>query len=608
MNAPLEFAKPTKHPVHWIINHNFAQTVCPGDGHTPGIRGRDARSGLSLRHPGTSLAQACPELAEGLVNARGSKIIPKTNNAVELVTQSGPPRPAHRRQVPVRVGWLPGAEVAHWAGLPGPTPQVAGRSPGGACLQCVTLARCEMSHPTFSVIIPAYNQAEHLGEAIQSVLDQTYRKFEVIIVNDASPDRTPEVVKQFDDPRIKYLVHHENRGLPAAKNTGIRASSGDLIAFLDADDKYQPEKLGRHVVFFEKNPDVGAVYNSRFELNYSSDTIREIVRPPLTVTLQDLVLGFPFCPSDLVLRKDWVFGVGLFDESYTFFGEDLDFNCRLALAGCQFASVDRALNYRRHHSGRIIKDLVGALEAILRPLRTTFASSFCPEEVLALRDMAFMNMYMAWAYYAFTQNETVLGQEFIREAVRLNQTILDGEPCRFVQFLVKNSIYDENMCHESLLRSVFVRLPTEMAWLSEQYEWAVARGYLLRGTRAIIWGRHEDGRAHFAKAVDLGAKIDEPFLRKLAHQLLAYEIEFGVAALQDTLRCLAPYLERIGSRATMRWFNACISVNQAFRNYHTGEFAKVPGQVIRAIAKDPKYLANRGVLCILLRSIASTQL
>ena len=71
--------------------------------------------------------------------------------------------------------------------------------------------------------------------------------------------------------------------------------------------------------------------------------------------ISDLVLGFPFAPSDMVLRRAWAFEVGLFDESYVEFSEDLDINCRLALAGCKFASVDRVLNYSRHHSGRIIK-------------------------------------------------------------------------------------------------------------------------------------------------------------------------------------------------------------------------------------------------------------
>jgi glycosyltransferase involved in cell wall biosynthesis len=125
-----------------------------------------------------------------------------------------------------------------------------------------------MSKQLVSVVIPAYKQAAFVGEAIQSVLDQSYPHFEVIVVNDASPDHTSEVVRQFADPRVKLIVHEENRGLPAARNTGMKAANGELIALLDSDDFFHPEKLQTHVDFLEKHPAVGVTYNGRYELNY----------------------------------------------------------------------------------------------------------------------------------------------------------------------------------------------------------------------------------------------------------------------------------------------------------------------------------------------------
>jgi glycosyltransferase involved in cell wall biosynthesis len=196
-----------------------------------------------------------------------------------------------------------------------------------------------MAQPLVSVIIPAYNNAEYLGETIQSVLNQTYSNLEVMVVNDASPDNVHAVVQQFNDARIKYIRHEKNQGLSAARNTGIRASIGEIIALLDGDDLFHPEKLQVHVEYLEKHPKVGVTYNPRFELNHSSNTIRELWWPPSIVALSDLVCGFPFSPSDMVLRRDWVFRLSLFDESYTYVGEDLDINCRLALAGCKFGSV-----------------------------------------------------------------------------------------------------------------------------------------------------------------------------------------------------------------------------------------------------------------------------
>jgi len=454
-----------------------------------------------------------------------------------------------------------------------------------------------------SVVIPAYNNAQFLGETIQSVLDQTYPHFEVIVVNDASPDHTLDVVKQFDDPRVRYIVHEENRGLSAARNTGIRAADGEVIALLDGDDLYHPEKLRMHVEFLEAHPDVGVTYNPRFDLNHSSKTIRELWRPPITVTLADLVLGFPFGPSDMVLRRDWAFRVNLFDEYHTYVGEDLDINCRLGLAGCKFASVDRALNYRRYHSGRVIGNLRSYVEDTIRPLNSTFADPRCPKEVLALRDKALANHYHLWSAIAFAQSDTELGQEYCLAAVRHDPSLLDGKPCQLVKSFMSYGILDESIDHDQLLRTMFDQLPPELAWLSEQVDWAVARGYLVRGTRAVMWGRRQEGQTHMKHAAAQSAQIDDEYSHYLIAQLLAYETEFGREAAQDVLGNLFPYLRRIGSRSEVHWLRGYHSFSHALQNYHAGEYAKVPKEVIRAFAYDPKYLSNRGALSILFHSL-----
>jgi glycosyltransferase involved in cell wall biosynthesis len=462
-----------------------------------------------------------------------------------------------------------------------------------------------LSSPLVSVIIPAFNQAEFVGEAIQSVLDQTYSKLEVIVVNDASLDHTSEVVKQYNDARVTLIEHRENRGLPAARNTGIRASTGEIIALLDADDLFHPEKLQAHVGFLGGHPDVGVTYNARFELNHSANTIRELWRPPLAVGLVDLVLGFPFSPSDMLLRREWAFDVGLFDESFVCGGEDTDLPCRLALAGCQFASVNRALNYRRYHSGRRRKNLPCRLDDVARSLRATFSDPRCPDEVLALRDIAMKHHLIVLVSLAFMQEETDLGQEYVRELVQIDPSILQGKPCELVDFLLRESISDESLDHQVLLKNILAQLPLELAWLDAQYNWAVAHGYLLKGTRAIIWGRSDVGKANLERAATLGIHFDEGFLQEVTHQLLSYEIEFGPQATQMVIRDLAPYLNKINRGNGSCRLKSSYWVNRAFQSYHAGRFDQVPGQVLQAVASSPKYLGNRGVLAILLRSLMS---
>lgn len=114
---------------------------------------------------------------------------------------------------------------------------------------------------TVSVVVPTYNRATVLRRAIESVLDQTFQDFEVVIADDGSTDNTPSVVESFSDERIHYLRFSENQGANAVRKAGIKATNGDYIAFLDSDDKWKPEKLERQVKKFNQlSSDYGLVY------------------------------------------------------------------------------------------------------------------------------------------------------------------------------------------------------------------------------------------------------------------------------------------------------------------------------------------------------------
>jgi hypothetical protein len=172
--------------------------------------------------------------------------------------------------------------------------------------------------------------------------------------------------------------------------------------------------------------------------------------------------------------------------------------------------------------------------------------------------------------------------------------------------MLTSSIVDESRNYETLLQSIFAQLPPEMAYLSEQYDWALARGYLLKGTRDLIWKRIEQGQNHLARAAELGAQADESFLDALTHQLLNYEAVFGAAAAQSVLHNLALYLKPVATQVDVHRLQGHYSVNQAFRDYYAGKYLKVPSGVVRAVANDPRYLMNRGVLAMLFRSIGHT--
>jgi glycosyltransferase involved in cell wall biosynthesis len=122
----------------------------------------------------------------------------------------------------------------------------------------------ERTTPSVSVIIPCYNQAHFLSEAIESALFQTNRAIEVIVVDDGSPDNTAEVAERYSGI---LFVQQENRGLAEARNSGFRASRGEYVVFLDADDRLTPNAVESHLLCFAENPEAGFVVGDIDQIN-----------------------------------------------------------------------------------------------------------------------------------------------------------------------------------------------------------------------------------------------------------------------------------------------------------------------------------------------------
>ena len=177
-------------------------------------------------------------------------------------------------------------------------------------------------NPTVSVIIPTYNRAHLLGRAIQSVLNQTYQGFELIVVDDGSSDNTGEVVATFADPRIHYLRHVKNRGAAAARNTAIKTARGEHIAFLDSDDEWLPEKLEKQMkVFGSVSSRVGVVYTDMWTIG--PDGARKYwhssrVMPEDGIIYDHLIAGrlADISMSSVVIRRECFAKVGMFDEEF----------------------------------------------------------------------------------------------------------------------------------------------------------------------------------------------------------------------------------------------------------------------------------------------------
>lgn len=461
-----------------------------------------------------------------------------------------------------------------------------------------------MKSTKVSVILPTYNHAKYLAAAVCSVLNQTYADFELIVVNDGSKDHTDDVIAQFTDSRLKYIKHQENRYAAAARNTGIRASSGDLISFFDGDDLMHPEKLQEQVDFLEEHPEIGLSYTGRFEID-QNDNLLSIYKPPSTINLSDLVMSYPYAPSEVVIRKEWVTHVGLFDESFLFHGEDPEYFIRLARQDCAMAGIDRALSYRRRHTGRIFNNLRNVIKDALRPFENIFSDPSCPQEILGLKDRSLAKIHLIWSYIAFNQNETALGQDLIRKSIRLDRSILDIKGDKLVDFLVMTSIR-EGGDHEVLLRRIFAQFPPELEWLTLYLESSIAYGYVLRGTREIVIGRTTTGIINICRSGFHENRLYKSFYYIVTDMLLNFENEFGIKVTLNRLQNVSTHLIKISNRKDVRFLKGHYFVNQAFKDYDKGQHKQVIQNLIRAIVTKPGYIMNRGVIARLAHSIIKT--
>ena len=183
--------------------------------------------------------------------------------------------------------------------------------------------------PTVSIILPTYNRVGSVQAAIHSVLAQTYIDYELIVVDDGSTDETASHVREIADPRLIYVLHPQNKGAAAARNTGMRMARGDYIAFLDSDDTWHPQKLEVQVEFLKNSPDqVGGCVTSYRLVFEDHSVIREIAMEPSFY--EQSLKGCNLSPgSTLLFEKECLDKVGFQNETLKRF-EDWEWQIRFA--------------------------------------------------------------------------------------------------------------------------------------------------------------------------------------------------------------------------------------------------------------------------------------
>jgi glycosyltransferase involved in cell wall biosynthesis len=197
------------------------------------------------------------------------------------------------------------------------------------------------SHQLISVIIPVYNGDRYLGEAIQSVLDQTYPVHEVIVVDDGSTDKSAEIARQF--PQVKLLTQ-PNQGDATARNLGVKYATGDFIAFLDADDRWLPHKLAQQMQVFSVDASIDIIFTH----------VQQFISPELDPSIQANL----HCPTEpmagqlpttTMMRRSSFQKIGNFNSQLKL-GTFIDWIARAQEANLGIITLPETLAERRIHT------------------------------------------------------------------------------------------------------------------------------------------------------------------------------------------------------------------------------------------------------------------
>lgn len=282
--------------------------------------------------------------------------------------------------------------------------------------------------PTVSVIIPVYNQAQYVAQAIDSVLAQQFTDYEIIVVNDGSTDESPQMLNRYRG-RIGVITQM-NQGLSAARNSALQIARGEFIGFLDADDLWYPHTLATTVAYLQDHPNIDLVCGAWDLINEAG----QIIQPPNNFSayrekvaqnfLRTIALGNFILPSALLVRRTCFDRCGLFDPDLKGV-EDWDFMSRVAAKGCRLGLIDvPVLHYRRHEGclTRKPERTEKASRQVLDKLfsRPDLAAHLAPD----LRDHAFVYAWLSIAGYC---QEAGLEAE-VRRFVQMAENHYDAAP------------------------------------------------------------------------------------------------------------------------------------------------------------------------------------
>ena len=274
----------------------------------------------------------------------------------------------------------------------------------------------ENKTPTVTVVIPCYNSMRYIAETMETVLNQTYQDFEVLVVNDGSTDDTPNWVDQLSkqEPKVR-MVSQANQGLAGARCTGVTNARGKYIAFIDDDDLWESTKLEKQVNSLENNPKAGICYTWTALADSEGKATGRVIASDAEgdVWKQMTEMNIVCCGSTPMIRRSCFDEVGLFFHDVSP-SDDWDMWWRIA-AKYPFTVIKQPLIRYRQHPNNSSKKCEHMLETSRIVIERNFANA--PTELLHYRNRSYGCIYLYLAWRAIENNNWELAQEYRNRAI-----------------------------------------------------------------------------------------------------------------------------------------------------------------------------------------------
>lgn len=438
--------------------------------------------------------------------------------------------------------------------------------------------------PLVSVVIPTYNRADWLCEAVESVLAQTYAPIEIIVVDDGSTDGTPDMLAaRF--PAVRCIVQ-PNAGVSAARNRGLAAAAGQYINFLDDDDLFMPDKIARQVARLEADPELFLVHCRYHDVDAAGHKLGRVGVLPEGEALPDLLRGNFIWMSAPLIRREAVERVGGFDETLSTCA-DYDLWLRLAADGARFGCVQEPLGCYRLHGASMVTDAARVEREVFRAIdRATEPGPARAES------------YAGW-YLWLGGQYAVAGRP--EDARRCLLAAGDGTPPPsetiariLLQALSSHRVPDPaGRTREAAAALADLLGPVQVTRLMGLIDTTLAwRAYFTDA---------EAGRARLSTAL-----AQHPYLS--ACDMMEQMVRTVIAQLDDPAAEAARIYDRLPTgadalRRLRRPTLGAVWVAAAFESYHNARHRDAVGQFINALAYDLGWARNRGVVAALARSL-----